>query len=56
MNATAFRFLSVDDVLEIHEMQLKSYGGGTQRRAEALGLSISQFRAAILFWIIFSSK
>ncbi len=24
-----FRFLSLDDVLELHEMQLESYGGAT---------------------------
>jgi len=31
-----FRFLSLDDVLELHEMQLESYGGATGIRAPDL--------------------
>ena len=36
MNAGEFRFLSVEDVLELHEMQLESYGGATGIRASDL--------------------
>ena len=31
-----FRFLSLDDVLELHEMQLESYGGATGIRDQGL--------------------
>jgi death-on-curing protein len=31
-----FRFLSLDDVLELHEMQLESYGGATGIRNQGL--------------------
>ncbi len=31
-----FRFLSLDDVLELHEMQLESYGGATGIRDRGL--------------------
>ena len=31
-----FRFLSLDDVLELHEMQLDSYGGATGIRDQGL--------------------
>ncbi len=36
MIAAEFRFLSVEDVLELHEMQLESYGGATEIRASDL--------------------
>ena len=36
MSETEFRFLSVDDVIELHEMQLESYGGATGVRASDL--------------------
>lgn len=36
MNAAELRFLSVEDVLELHEMQLESYGGATGIRASDL--------------------
>ena len=31
-----FRFLSVEDVIELHEMQLESYGGATGLRDQGL--------------------
>lgn len=36
MSVTELRFLSVDDVLELHEMQLEHYGGATGIRAPDL--------------------
>ena len=36
MSEAEFRFLSVEDVLELHAMQLESYGGATGIRAPDL--------------------
>ena len=36
MNEAEFRFLSVEDVLELHTMQLESYEGATGIRAPDL--------------------
>ncbi len=36
MSETEFRFLSLEDVLELHAMQLGSYGGATGIRAPDL--------------------
>lgn len=36
MSEVEFRFLTVDDVLELHDMQLESYGGATGIRAPDL--------------------
>ncbi len=36
MNRTEFRVLTLEDVLELHEMQLESYGGATGIRASDL--------------------
>ncbi len=36
MSETEFRFLSIEDILELHAMQLESYGGATGVRAPDL--------------------
>ena len=36
MNFTEYRFLSLEDVLELHEMQLSHYGGATGTRDSGL--------------------
>ncbi len=36
MNRTEFRFLTLEDVLALHDMQLESYGGATGTRAHDL--------------------
>ena len=39
-----FRFLNLEDVLELHEMQLESYGGATGIREQSL-LESTSFRS-----------
>lgn len=36
MSEVEFRFLTGDDVLELHDMQLESYGGATGIRAPGI--------------------
>lgn len=36
MSGSEFRFLTIEDVLELHDMQLSSYGGSTGIRAPDL--------------------
>ena len=44
MNGTEYRFLSLEDVLELHEMQLAHYGGasGIYEMAAAYAFHIAE--------------